>query len=478
MNWKCCTRRELLAHGTTAGLAGVALQYLLGREATVTGAESSASASQSISPLTAKPPHFPARADSVLFLMMEGGPSQVDTFDPKSALERVHGELFQRENVKTNQVKGNRYFVRSPFSFRSYGQCGMQVSELFSETAQHVDDIAFIRSAYGESDNHPAAVFQYTTGYPIQGHPSMGAWIVYGLGCENENLPAFVVLRDGKPFGGTTSWGNGFLPATFQGVQFRGGDKPVLDLAPPASISRGRQQDTLRLVQALNGEHLRGRTEFADLASRIASYELAFRMQSEIPRAIDLAAETAATHKLYGLDADTTRAFGSRCLLARRLIEQGVRFVQVWSGGWDSHDDVATGHRNAAAQVDRPIAGLLTDLKQRGLLERTLVVWGGEFGRTVDTTEAAHKKQKPGRDHNPRAMTIWFAGGGVRSGTVLGATDEFGERAAENAHHLKDVHATLLHLLGLDHERLSAYHGGRFQRLTDIGAAVIPELIA
>ena len=298
------------------------------------------------------------------------------------------------------------------------------------------------------------------------------------MGTENPNLPSYVVLRDGKPFGGTTSWGNGFLPALYQGVQFRGGKNPVLNLAPPQGGSRADQKAMLQLVQSLNTKHQQQRRGFSDLRARMAANDLAFRMQWEIPQTIDIASETEATHSMYGIDGDTTKAFGTRCLLARRLVERGVRFVQVWSGGWDSHANVLAGHRSAAARVDRPIAGLLTDLKQRGLLNDTLVVWGGEFGRTADTNETQHKKKEPGRDHNPKAMTMWFAGGGIKGGTVYGATDEFGDRSVEKRHHLRDVHATLLHLLGLNQELLTYYHGGRLKRLTDNGGEIIHGLLA
>jgi len=465
-------RRQFMLNSAT-GVGGVALTWMLQQEATRAAANA-----QPRSALAPKAAHFAARAKSIIFLMMEGGPSQVDTFDPKPELARVAGQLFKRADVKTSQVSGNRYFVRSPFKFRKYGECAMDVSELFKETAAHVDDIAFLRSAYCESDNHPAAVFQYTTGYPVQGNPSIGSWVVYGLGTENDNLPSYVVLRDGKPFGGTTSWGNGYLPALYQGVQFRSGDKPVLNLAPPDGVAQSQQASTLRILQKLNRKHLEGRQHFSDLEARIAAYELAFRMQQEIPEAIDIDREPAATHKHYGLDKDTTKSFGTRCLLARRLVERGVRFIQVWAPGWDGHNDIRTGHRTAAANVDRPIAGLLADLKQRGLLNDTLVVWGGEFGRTADTTEAAFNKGKPGRDHNPKAMHMWFAGGGVKGGTIYGATDEFGERSAEQSHHLRDVHATMLHLLGLDQDRLTFYHGGRFKRLTDNGGEIMTGLFA
>jgi len=468
-------RRFLLQSGL--GLGSVALTWMLNRERAA-AAEAFDGPPRLENPLAPKPAHFAARAKNVIFLMMNGGPSQIDTFDPKPALEKVDGTLFARENVKTSQVRGKRHFVRSPFSFKRYGECGMPVSELFKETAAHVDKLAFLRSGYCDSDNHPAAVFQYNTGYPVQGNPSIGSWVVYGLGSENENLPSYVVLRDGKPFGGNTAWGNGYLPALYQGLQFRAGEHPVLNLKAASGVSQSQQLKTLSLVQELNRTHLRDRADFSDLTARIATYELAFRMQREIPVATDIERETPSTHKLFGLDNDTTREFGTRCLMARRLVERGVRFVQVWSGGWDSHDNVLEGHRAAAERVDRPIAGLLRDLDQRGLLDETLVIWGGEFGRTADTTEAAFKKKKPGRDHNPKATLMWFAGGGTRAGSVLGATDDIGDRAVEERHHLRDVHATLLHLLGLDQELLTYYHGGRFKRLTDNGGDIIYPLLA
>ncbi len=465
-------RREFLLR-SGVGLGGVALTWMLHHEQA-----GAASIPNQASPLDPKLSHLPARAKSVIFLMMEGGPSQMDTFDPKPDLEKVDGQLFERKNVQTAQVSGKRYFTRSPFTFKKYGECGMDVSELFQQTAAHVDDIAFLRSGYCDSDNHPAAVFQYNTGFPIQGNPSIGSWVVYGLGSGNENLPSYVVLRDGKPFGGTTCWSNGFLPAVYQGVQFRSGEEPVLNLEPHSGASRSQQQVTLKLLQNLNRRHLKDHVGFTDLEARIASYELAFRMQSEIPEALGLHRESKSSQAMYGIDEETTQPFGTRCLIARRLVERGVRFVQVWSGGWDSHDNILVGHRNAAARVDRPIAGLLQDLKQRGLLDETLVVWGGEFGRTADTTEAANKKKAPGRDHNPKATLMWFAGGGSRGGTVLGATDEFGDRAIQQRYHLRDVHATMLHLLGLDQTRLTFYHGGRMKRLTDNGGEIIDGLLA
>ena len=467
-------RRDFLLN-SGFGLGGVALSWLLAQDQAqdrVLGAEPTVGQSA----LRPKVSHLTPRARAIIYVIMEGGPSQMDTFDPKPKLAELDGQLFARGDVKTNQVKGNRYFVKSPFKFEKRGVCGMDVSELFSQVGGCVDDIAFLRSTYADSDNHPAALFHYNTGFPVQGNPSIGSWLLYGLGSENQNLPAYVVLRDGKPFGGNSSWSNGYLPAEYQGLQFRSGERPVLDLRSPES--REEQTRQLELVRSLNRRHREQRPQHPDLDARMASYELAFRMQTEIPETIDLAGEPQHIQTSYGLDQKETRAFGSRCLLARRLVERGVRFVQIWAGGWDSHDDVAGGHRKAAARVDQPLAALLRDLKQRGLLNDTLVVWGGEFGRTPDTNEANHNKQTPGRDHNPRAGTMWFAGGGTRGGFCLGATDELGEKAAERPCHLRDVHATLLHLAGLDHEKLTFYHGGRFKRLTDVGGEVIDEILA
>jgi hypothetical protein len=460
--------RRAFFHQLGTGLGSVALSWLL--------AQDRASA-ESINPLAPHAGHIPARAKRCIFLMMEGGPSQIDTFDPKPTLDRIHGtKLERKEKLKSNQNRGNRYLVRSPFEFRRYGECGMDVSELFAHTAGCVDDIAFVRSVYCDSDNHPAALFHLTTGSLMQGSPSMGAWAVYGLGTENQDLPAFVVLRDGRPFGGTASWGNGYLPACFQGTQLRSGKHPILDLQPPPGVSAAQQRLNLDLIGELNREYSARLPGHPDLEARIAAYELAFRMQTEVPDAVSFGDEKESTKKLYGLDKDTTRAFGERCLLARRLVERGVRFVQVWSGGWDSHTDVRNGHRASAARVDRPIAGLLRDLKSRGLLDDTLVIWGGEFGRTPDTNVA--DKKRAGRDHNPGAMTMWFAGGGVRGGTIVGATDDVGNKAVESRYHLRDVHATFLHLLGLDDSKLVYYHGGRFKQLTDTGGTVLREIIA
>ncbi len=460
-----------------SGVGSVALSWLLNQERSA--AAEALGSNPALNPLLAKEPHFPARAKSCIFLMMEGGASHMDTFDPKPKLKELVGKTFKRdEQFKSNQNNGDRFFTASPFEFQRYGQCGREVSELFKNMASCVDDLAFVRSVYASSDNHPAALFEFLTGNAFQGSPSIGSWVTYGLGTMNQNLPAFVVLRDGQPFGGTASWGNAFLPTVYQGTQLRSGAVPILDLQPPEEVFRERQRDTLDLLQRLNREHSQRNPTHPDLEARMASYELAFRMQSEVPGTLSIEGEPESIRKLYGLDQEKTKAFGTRALLARRLVERGVRFVQLWSGGWDSHDDILKGHRTAAEKVDVPIAGLIQDLKQRGLLDETLVVWGGEFGRTPDTNEGNHKKKTPGRDHNPGAMTMWFAGGGTAGGRLIGATDEIGNKAAEQRQSLKDVHATLLHSLGLDQSKLTYYHAGRFKQLTDTGGTVIREILA
>ncbi len=460
-----------------SGVGSVALSWLLNQERAAASEVTGASAA--LNPLLAKKPHFPARAKSCIFLMMEGGASHMDTFDPKPKLKEMAGKIFTRDDKqKSNQNSGDRFFTPSPFEFQRYGQCGREVSELFTNLGSCVDDLAFVRSVYAESDNHPAALFQFLTGQAFQGSPSIGSWVTYGLGSVNQNLPAFVVLRDGQPFGGTAAWGNAYLPACYQGTQLRSGALPILDLQPPDEVGRQRQRESLDLLQTINRKHSQRNPTHPDLEARMASYELAFRMQTEVPGTLSIEGEPESIRKLYGLDQEQTKAFGTRCLLARRLVERGVRFVQLWSGGWDSHDDILNGHRRAAGKVDVPIAGLIKDLKQRGLLDETIVVWGGEFGRTPDTNEGNHKKNNHGRDHNPGAMTMWFAGGGTAGGTLIGTTDDIGNKAVDQRQSLKDVHATLLHVLGIDHTRLTYYHAGRFKRLTDTAGTVIRDILA
>lgn len=434
---------------------------------------------QAVNPLSPKPPHFAPRARRVIFLFMSGGPSHVDLFDPKPDLIRLAGqpipESFGTFKTRRNVAKNKLLPPLRPF--RKHGQCGMEVSDLLPHIAGHVDDICLLRGCYGDSVTHPESVYLMNTGSILMGRASLGAWATYGLGTENQNLPAFVVLPDpgGWVKGGAPAWSNGYLPAAYQGTLLRGGDSPILDLKTPSGVSAEQQRATVDFINRMNRETLPVSDDNADLAARIAAYELAFRMQSHAPEAVDLSKETEATRRLYGLDRKVTAEFGTRCLLARRLVEAGVRFVQVYCGdtnGWDGHSDMEGNHSKLCAQSDLPIAALLTDLKSRGLLDSTLVIWGGEFGR-MPMSEGSN-----GRDHNPHGFCMWMAGGGVKGGQVIGATDAVGLRAAEDKTHVHDIHATILHLLGLDHERLTYRHEGRDQRLTDVAGNVITNALA
>ena len=436
-------------------------------------------------PLAARPPHFAPKAKSVIFLFMVGGPSQVDTFDPKPALEKYNGQPLPASygTIVSQFTKGDTPLLRSPWEFQRYGQCGREVSSLFPNIAQCVDDLCFVRSFYTDSTVHAPAMYQVNTGRVLMGYPSMGSWVTYGLGSESENLPAYVVMPqpEGTPEGGTPCWGAGFLPAVYQGTVFRSGASPILNLRPPEGVTPQRQRHTLDFLQKMNeldtavGQGIDGDTE---MAARISSYELAFRMQSAAPEAVDLSKETESTRKLYGLDQKRTAEFGTRCLLARRLVERGVRFIQLYSGGgpvsvqWDAHKDLIGNHEKMCGMTDLPVAGLLRDLKQRGLLDSTLVIWGAEFGRLPMSQGG------DGRDHNPHGFTMWFAGGGVKPGTVIGETDEMGLRGVGARYPMRDFHATILHLLGLDQNRLWFLHNGRNEKLTDFGGTVIKEMLA
>jgi len=430
-------------------------------------------------PLAPRVGHVPAaKATSVIFLMMEGGPSHVDTFDPKPALDRRHLEEFVRDDSKTKSAmaSGRRYYVRSPFRFIKAGRSGADMAENWSHLATVADDLCFFRGCTVDSVNHPTALYQMNCGNRFGGDPAMGAWVTYGLGSENEDLPGFVVLPEvSYPQGGAANWSNGYLPAHFQGTPLRPAGSPILDLAPPAGVTVEQQRRNLDLLSRLDTAHAAARPGHDALAARMSAYELAFRMQMEVPAVLDLSREDAATRALYGVGAPATDAFGRKCLLARRLVEQGVRFVQLYNGSWDSHDSIERAHGTLVRAVDRPIAGLITDLKRRGLLDSTLVVWCGEFGRTPDN--GVRQGTAYGRDHNPDAMTIWLAGGGCRAGHTIGATDELGGRAVECVHHVRDLHVTLLRLLGLDDARLTYYHAGRFKQLSQFGGTVIPGLI-
>ncbi|MEM9366571.1 MAG: DUF1501 domain-containing protein [Planctomycetota bacterium] len=458
------TRREAL-YGLGAGLGSVAFASLLQSEA-------SAAAER---PGT----HLPARAKRCIFLMMEGGPSHIDTFDPKPELTRKHLQAFSRSGERGSAMSnGQRYYVKSPFDFVRAGECGAEISQPWTELHKHVDKICFYRGAQVDSVNHPTACYQLNTGNQFGGDPAVGAWVTYGLGSENTNLPGFVVLpRTSYPQGGAGNWANGFLPASFQGTPLRPQGSPILNLNPPPGVTAAQQRANLDLLNRLNRDHLTQRGVDSDLQARLESYELAYRMQDVVPEVLDLSSESQATLDAYGVGQGKSDAFGRKCLLARRLVESGVRFVQAYAGNWDSHDYIAKAHGSLIESVDRPIAALLQDLDQRGLLEDTLVVFSGEFGRTPDNGLRGGS-QSYGRDHNAKAMAMWFAGGGVNAGHTVGATDEIGMEAVECVHHIRDVHVTLLHLLGLDDNRLTFYHAGRHKQLSQFGGQVIDELLA
>ena len=452
------TRREAL-FGMGAGLGSVALTAMTHAEA------------HSF--------HHAPRAKHCIFLMMEGGPSHIDTFDPKPELAKRHLQAFTRSGeTESAMSSGQRYFVKSPFAFRKAGQSGADISVPWEHLQTVVDDICFFRGAQVESVNHPTACYHLNTGNQFGGDPAIGSWVTYGLGSPNENLPGFVVLpRKSYPQGGAGNWSNGFLPARFQGTPLRSEGSPILDLLPPPGISRERQRKNLDLLSKLNHSHFSSRHHRSDLAARIESYELAFAMQTEIPDVIDIQGESRTTLDNYGIGDSHTDAFGKKCLLARRLVEKGVRFVQAYAGNWDSHDYIEKAHGSLIRSVDKPITALLKDLKQRDMLKDTLVVWCGEFGRTPDNGIRSGGKSY-GRDHNAKAMTMWFAGGGTRAGHTVGATDEIGGEAVDCVHHIRDVHVTLLHLLGLDDNKLTFYHAGRHKQLSQFGGNVITELLS
>lgn len=422
----------------------------------------------------------PAKAKNVIFLFMSGGPSHLETFDPKPELQRLHGEKLPASfgPVKTRRGVDKNKLLATKRTFKKYGQAGIDISDLLPNIATHADELCVLRGCHGDSVTHPESLYLMNCGSILMGRPSLGSWVSYGLGSENRNMPGYVVLPDpaGWPKGGAPSWGNGYLPAAFQGTVMRGGPSPILNLKTPQQIGEPQQRRTLDLVNKLNEEHLRTRSEDTELSARIAAYELAFRMQSSAAEVVDTGSETAATKKMYGLDQPATAEFGLRCLLARRMIERGVRYVQLYCGdtnGWDGHQNIEENHGRLAQQSDLPIAGLLTDLKSRGLLESTLVIWGGEFGRTPMS------EGSDGRDHNPHGFTMWLAGGGVKGGQMLGNTDDIGLRAVgDDKMHIHDIHATILKLLGFDHTKLVYRHNGRDERLTDVFGEVITKAIA
>jgi hypothetical protein len=425
------------------------------------------------SPLAAKAPPEMARAKAVIYLFMHGGVSHVDTFDPKPELTRRNGQPLSVElarTIKTSFIHDpTKAILRgSPWEFKPGGKCGTPVSDLFPHVRERMDDITVIRSCFSDVFDHAPAIYLRNSGSQFPGRPCLGSWVTYGLGTENQNLPAFVVMTDGSTKSGPPAYGAGFLPAVYQGTVFRGGENPILYLRTPAGITNDAQKDTLSLVEQLDRAHQAQRSTDSTLDARIASYELAYRMQSSAPEAVDIAKETAATKQLYGIGEEATDDFGRKCLLARRLVERGVRFVQLYSGtnvgdDWDTaHTDLTGSHPKMARKVDKPIAGLLQDLKAHGLLDSTLVVWSGEFGRTPLS------QGENGRDHHPYGFSMWMAGGGVKGGRVLGSTDEFGVQAAEMRVDAHDVNASILRLLGIEHTKLTYLYQGRDQRLTDV----------
>jgi hypothetical protein len=430
-------------------------------------------------PLAPKPPHHPAKAKACISLFMEGGPSHIDTFDPKPKLAELHMQEFQRSDKFASQMaSGKRYYVQSPFKFRQAGQSGLSLCDRFEHLASVADELCVYRGLQVDSVDHPTACYQMNTGNRFGGDPSWGAWTTYGLGSENENLPAFVVLPEGAfPQGGAANWSSGFLPAHYQGTPLRDKGSPILDLAPAYGARPERQRANLDLLAELNAADQARHPEHAEVAARMAAYELAFRMQTEVPAIVDLSREDQKTLDAYGIGREPTDSFGRRCLLARKLVQAGVRFVQLFEGGWDSHDYLERAHTQRIKAIDQPIAALIADLKRLGLLESTLVVWGGEFGRSPDNGIRGGG-QVAGRDHNAKAMCVWLAGGGVKAGHAIGATDELGASATECIHHVRDLHVTLLHLLGLSDNKLTYFHEGRFKQLSQVGGQVIKELLA
>jgi len=478
------SRRDFLFE-SCGGLSGLALAHLLNQDGLLAASGNDVACDSKpvgYNPFAPKKPHFAPRAKSVISLFMSGGVSHVDTFDPKPALEKYAGQPLTGKGEIVVRQGHPGPLMPSPFQFRKYGQSGMDVSEIFPALAKHVDDLALLRSVYGKSNDHVQAHYELATGMIRMGFPSMGSWVTYGLGSENQSLPAFVVIYDarGGPFGGPANWSAGFMPAAYPGTIFRSAGDPIIDLKPPADVKPEQQRAQLDLLAKLNEMDLQKYPGSSELAARISSYELAYRMQGCAPEAVDVNREPEATRKLYGLDEKTTEPFGRQCLMARRLVERGVRFVQLYHGGlgnqntdtWDAHGDVRENHSRHAAEVDRPIAGLLTDLKARGLLDSTLVIWQGEFGRMPISQRGV------GRDHNPGAMSIWMAGARIKGGQMIGASDEFGYKAEQQPIAIHDLHATILNLLGMDHTKLTYLFNGRNMRLTDVYGELIPQIVA
>ena len=453
------SRRELLLKGG-AGFGALALAYFAQQEA-------KASEMPKVLAPHQVGPHHPATAQNIIFVFLEGGPSHIDLFDPKPELQRLAGQKLPDsfEPVITPMGEYDAPLLASKRKWKQHGESGLWISDWLPHIAECADDLAVIRSCWANGLNHSNGVCQMNTGSILGGRPSLGAWVSYGLGTSNDNLPAFVVMEDnpGKVINGPRNWSGGFMPATYQGTPFFTGEDAIQNLETPPGISPDRQRAKLDLLNDLNRDHAATRAEQSQLEARIRSYELAFRMQASAPEAVDLSRETEDTRRLYGMDEKETATFGRQCLLARRLVERGVRFVQLYHGSgskWDAHSGIEKNHSGLCREMDKPVAGLLRDLKLRGLLDRTLVIWGGEFGRTPMSEKG------DGRDHNPYGFTMWMAGGGVKGGKTIGSTDDLGLHAVDQRLHVHDLHATILHLMGIDHMRLTYRHKGRPERPT------------
>jgi len=469
--------RRSLFRKAGGGMGMLGLAGLLGEEGLL--------ADSAADPLAPGATHFPATAKSVIWLFINGGPSHVDTWDYKPELEKADGQELEGFDKQTGFfANAVGPLMKSPFEFTPRGECGKMVSSLFPKLGEHVDKMAFIHSGHTESNNHSPALFMMNSGLPRMGYPCVGSWVTYGLGSESRDLPAFVVMSDplnrGLPKGHAANWGAGFLPSVFQGTWVKPTGDPIDNLNRPKHMTDAQQKRQLALLAKLNRQHLEDRPEETELDARIKSFELAYRMQVAAPEALDIDSEPEHIKTLYGVGEKRCDHFARQCLTARRMVERGVRFIQIYSGGmenqrsWDGHNDIQGNHSQFAGETDTPIAGLLSDLAQRGLLNDTLVIWGGEFGRLP----VAQKSKKPGRDHNPHCFTTWMAGGGVKGGVSYGESDEIGHKAAVDKVHVNDLHATTLHLLGLDHEKLTYFHNGRKFRLTDVAGEVIHPIIA
>jgi hypothetical protein len=471
------SRRRFLQQ-SSLGFGSVALASMLAEQ-------QGKGAPAPLNPMALRPSLFPPKVKSVIWLFMTGAPSQVDTWDYKPELQKRNGEPLPGSDSKTGFFTTSGKILKSPFDWKQHGESGSWVSGIFPHLSQHVDKMAFIHSMYLKANNHAPASMELMCGDSQPGRPSAGAWLTYGLGTENQNLPSFVVMHERRPRGDDQIWSAGFLPKSYQALTLDARRNGVIDnLTRSTMESAAHQRSSLDLIKEMNQKHAQLRAPQTDLAARINSFELAYRMQTDAPEALDLSQESDATKKLYGMDNKTCEVFARQCLTARRLVERGVRFVQIFAGKnasgdgavddvpWDGHNNIETNHRACGAATDQPAAALLADLAGRGLLDETLVIWGGEFGRTSDSQGSV------GRDHNPKGFTIWMAGGGIKGGVHHGATDEFGYKAVEDKVHVNDLHATLLHLLGLDHEKLTYRHNGRDYRLTDLGGRVIHEILA